>query len=297
MIDNPAELVRALEPEKEFFIGIDSDGCAFDTMEIKHKECFTPNFVKHWGLQAVSKYAREAWEFANLYSKTRGANRFLTLIQCLDLLRERDEVGARGLEIPQAQAVRDWCGRETKLGNPTLEREVERTGDPVLTQALTWSKGVNASVADIVYGVPPFPLVRESLERAAPRADMMVVSSTPVEALEREWREHGIDQFVRLICGQEMGSKKEHLAMAAKDKYPSAKILMIGDAPGDRKAALANDALFFPINPGHEEESWRGFFDEGLERFFAGEFAGEYQQRLIEEFEALLPVDPPWRTA
>ena len=62
-------------------------------------------------------------------------------------------------------------------------------------------------------------------------------------------------------------------------------------------AALANEALFFPINPGHEEESWRRFFDEGLEHFFQGEFAGEYQQRLIEEFEALLPVDPPWRTA
>ena len=25
-------------PTREFFIGIDSDGCAFDTMEIKHKE-------------------------------------------------------------------------------------------------------------------------------------------------------------------------------------------------------------------------------------------------------------------
>ena len=32
-----------LQPRYEFFIGIDSDGCAFDTMEIKHKECFASN--------------------------------------------------------------------------------------------------------------------------------------------------------------------------------------------------------------------------------------------------------------
>ena len=37
---------------------------------------------------------------------------------------------------------------------------------------------------------------------------------------------------------------------------------MIGDAPGDMKAARANGALFFPINPGHEDESWERFYDE-----------------------------------
>jgi hypothetical protein len=33
-------------------------------------------FIKHFHLQAESKYAREVWDFVNLYSKTRGANRF-----------------------------------------------------------------------------------------------------------------------------------------------------------------------------------------------------------------------------
>jgi len=37
--------LKDLQPEKEFFIGIDSDGCVFDTMEIKQKECFCPNNV------------------------------------------------------------------------------------------------------------------------------------------------------------------------------------------------------------------------------------------------------------
>src|SRR5512141_2466189 len=50
----------------DFLVAIDSDGCAFDTMEIKHKECFIPNIIKHWDLQPVSKFARAAAEFVNL---------------------------------------------------------------------------------------------------------------------------------------------------------------------------------------------------------------------------------------
>ena len=44
-------------PNYEFFVGIDSDGCVFDTMELKHKECFIPAFINHYELQGVSKYA------------------------------------------------------------------------------------------------------------------------------------------------------------------------------------------------------------------------------------------------
>jgi hypothetical protein len=70
---NPHDQLLALKPEKEFFIGIDSDGCAFDTMEIKQKECFCPNFIRSFKLQPVSKYARETWEFVNLYSTNTGS--------------------------------------------------------------------------------------------------------------------------------------------------------------------------------------------------------------------------------
>ena len=37
-----AKPLADLQPQQPFFVGIDSDGCAFDTMEIKHKECFCP---------------------------------------------------------------------------------------------------------------------------------------------------------------------------------------------------------------------------------------------------------------
>ena len=68
-------------PQQEFLVGIDSDGCVFDTMEVKHKECFAPNVIKYFGLAGVSKYAREACDFVNLYSKSRGINRFPALIE------------------------------------------------------------------------------------------------------------------------------------------------------------------------------------------------------------------------
>jgi phosphoglycolate phosphatase-like HAD superfamily hydrolase len=282
-----------ISPQHEFLVGIDSDGCAFDTMEVKHKECFIPNIIQHYKLAGVSKYAREAAEFVNLYSKSRGINRFPALIEALEWLKERPEVIARKIEVTIPQGVVDWMKRETRLGNPTLEAEVKKTNDPDLVQALQWSKAVNDTVTDIVHAVPPFPFVRECLEKLAAKADLLVVSATPNEALEREWEEHDLAKYVRSICGQEIGSKKEILTNAKK--YKPRQTLMIGDAPGDYSAAKANDALFYPINPGHEEASWERLFDEGIVKFFSGTFAGDYQAKLLAEFDKYLPELPPWK--
>jgi phosphoglycolate phosphatase-like HAD superfamily hydrolase len=295
MTKAPHQLLNDLVPKKDFFVGIDSDGCAFDTMEIKHKECFCPNTIMHWNLQVVSKYARDAWDFANLYSKSRGANRFLTLIQIMDLLRDRKEVQARNAKIPDLSPVIEWTKKESKLGNPALEQYAETINNPVIEQALRWSKAINVSVAEMVHDIPPYPFMKESLIRLSEKADAMVVSSTPVEALKREWEENDMDGYVRLICGQEHGSKKEHLAFGAKGKYPDNHILMIGDAPGDMKAAKANGVLFYPINPGHEEDSWERFYTEAMDKFFNEEYAGKYETALIEEFESYLPEVPPWK--
>ncbi len=277
----------------DFLVAIDSDGCAFDTMELKHKECFIPQFINHYKLQAVSKYARQTWEFVNLYSKSRGTNRFFALLETLRLLRERPEVKARGTTIDFPQRLTKWVQEETKLGNPALKRAVEKTGDAELALALAWSEAVNDDIARMVHGVPPFPFVRDCLEKLATKADMLVCSATPGDALKREWEEHGIDRFVGAICGQEVGTKTEILAVA-KD-YPANHVLMIGDAPGDQKAALANRALFFPINPGAEEQSCERLFQEGIDRFLSGAFAGDYETILISEFDSRLPTEPPWQ--
>ena len=294
MTDPQADL-KLLQPKHDYLIAIDSDGCAFDTMEIKHKECFIPNIIKYWHLQAVSKYARAAAEFVNLYSRWRGINRFPGLLMVFDLLNDWPEAQNRQVTIPQAGSLRDWIDRETKLGNPVLEVEVNRTADPILIQALEWSKAVNQAVADIVHDVPPFSLVRESLEKISQWADIIVCSATPYEALKREWEEHDIAKFTRIIAGQEMGSKKEHIQLASEGRYKKENVLMIGDAPGDMRAARGNQARFFPINPGHEEESWERFYREGGERFRKNSYTGEYEQELIDEFEQLLPDQPPWK--
>ena len=292
---DPQAPLRDMKPEHPFFVGIDSDGCAFDTMEPKHKECFCPTFIWKFDLAAVSKYAREAWDFVNLYSKTRGCNRFHAVQHVMNFLRERDEVKRRKVKIPAMSSLATWTKRETKLGNPALEAEVARTKDPELTQLLDWSKTVNATVAKIVKNVPPFPGVRESLEKLVTRADIIVVSATPNEALDREWEEHDIDGFVKVIAGQERGSKSQHIALAAGGKYDPEKILMIGDAPGDMKAARDNHALFYPINPGHEETSWKRFVDEAADRFLDGTYAGDYEAALVAEFDTYLPGKPPWQ--
>jgi len=294
--DDPQQIMRDFEPTSEYFVGIDSDGCAFDTMEPKHKECFCPVTVWKWDLAAVSKFAREAWDFVNLYSKTRGCNRFLALQHVMNFLRARPDVQRRHVAIPELADLAAWTRRETKLGNPALEAEVEKTKNAELARCLDWSLTINERVAELVKGVPPFPGVREALDLLAGKADMMVVSATPCEALEREWKEHGIADHMAVIAGQELGKKSEHLALTAGGKYPPEKILMIGDAPGDYKAAKANQARFFPVNPGHEEGSWARFVEEAGPKFLAGEYGPEYEAELVAEFEAMLPETPPWKT-
>jgi phosphoglycolate phosphatase-like HAD superfamily hydrolase len=252
--------------------------------------------IRYYRLAAISKYARETFEWTNLYSSWRGTNRFPGLVLTIDFLAERPEVVRRRPRLPVLSGLREWIGRETKLGNPALRAAVAATGDPDLALALEWSEAVNRTIEEVVKEVPPFPFVRESLEMMGGKADVMVVSATPGEALEREWEEHGLTDHVDLIAGQECGSKKEHLALAAIGRYDPAQILMVGDAPGDWNAAKANGVLFYPIDPGFEEESWRRFFEEALPRFFAGTFSGEYMQTQLARFEALLPDRPPWKT-
>jgi phosphoglycolate phosphatase-like HAD superfamily hydrolase len=282
-----------ISPQHKFLVGIDSDGCVFDSMELKHKECFIPHFIRCYSLQYVSRFAREAAEFVNLYSKSRGTNRFRALVEQLGWLAQRPEVKARGAHVPQPVGLARWIERETKLGHPTLENAIAETGDADLEQALEWPQAVNRSVAEMVRGLPPFPHVRKCFERMAVQADMIVCSQTPQAALDSEWQEHGLSPFVRAICGQERGSKPQVLGEAAQS-FERERTLMIGDAPGDLSAAIANGCLFFPINPGHEEASWKRLLDEGIDRFFDGAYDAKYQQQLIDEFDTYLPEHPPW---
>ena len=195
--------MKSLPKKHEFFIGFDSDGCVFDSMEVKHKECFCPAFIKHYNLQSASKYAREIWDFVNLYSKTRGCNRYWAIYHSMKFIAQRPEILARGCKPADTTELEKWMNKESKLGNPALEAYIKEVDSPEHKQALAWSKEVNARVADMVHGVPPLPGVKEVLATASQKADLIVVSQTPLEALEREWAENGMIDFVNLICGQE----------------------------------------------------------------------------------------------
>jgi phosphoglycolate phosphatase-like HAD superfamily hydrolase len=281
---------------KSYFVGIDSDGCVFDTMELKHKECFIPNTIYYYGLQSVSKYAREVAEFVNLYSEWRGINRFPGLVLTLEMLGRRPEVLRRGVQIRDTSALSLFMDSGKPLGNPALLEEVARTGDPDLKLALEWSESVNRDIARLVHGVKPFPGVRESLERLVPKADLMVISGTPAIALASEWEEHDLTRFVDCIAGQEVGSKVQTVATAAAQGYDRDKMLIVGDAPGDLEAAKAHHCRFFPIIPGQEDESWERLLEDGLPRFLGGHFAGDYEDSLVESFVSRLPGRPPWES-
>ncbi len=223
MAHEPQQPLYDFEPQHRFFVGIDSDGCVFNSMEVKHNDCFSVNLVKYFGLAAISRQVHQVWDFVNLYSKTRGTNRFKAILLACDLLREMPIVRNMGVQVPELRYLREWSETETKLGNPALQNAIDTaTGErrEELDRVMQWSLGVNDSVAEIVYNLPPFPGVRETLDRLQGNADVIVVSATPDEALQREWAEHGVDAYVALIAGQEMGTKTEHLTITTKDRYP-----------------------------------------------------------------------------
>jgi phosphoglycolate phosphatase-like HAD superfamily hydrolase len=288
------------KPQYSFFVGVDSDGCVFDNMGIKQEECFCPPMIGYFGLQPVARAARQCKIFADLYSKTRGANRHITVVRILEeLLPFHPMVKERAFRVPDFSHYCAWVKNPNSLLSMQGLREAVETATSnkakrQLEQALSWSLRVDEMVREIVRDIPPIPGVHESLGRFAGKADTMVCSSTPLEALEREWGEHGLDQYVQLIASQELGTKAEHLTLATQGKYEKDHVLMIGDAPGDAKAAETVGALFYPIIPGREVESWTRLRDEAIETFLGQTYAGPYQQGLLSEFDASLPDTPPW---
>ena len=291
--------LEEFRPTKDFLVCIDSDGCAFDTMGIKQRECFCPWMIAYFGLQPVAQAARECKEFADLFSKTRGANRHVTIKRILtELLPTHPQVQARGFNVPQFSHYFAWVDDpRSLLSNDGLKQALDggasEEARQELQHVLAWSERVNWAVKEIVRGIPPFQYVRESLVKLQDRADVVVVSATPIEALKREWREHDVARYTALICGQEMGSKEEHIAAIARH-YSDNHVVMIGDAPGDLRAAKSNGVLFYPVIPGEEEDAWKRFADEAMERFFSGSYAGRYEEELIERFDRALPELPPW---
>jgi phosphoglycolate phosphatase-like HAD superfamily hydrolase len=289
MIKDFRKELRDFVPSHDYFIGIDSDGCVFDSMEVKQKQFFIPNALKYFGLHSIEKALCETWEFVNLYSLYRGSNRFISLIKVFELLSENSEVRLSGCTLPDMNSLKRWILTETRLSNSTLRKYFELNYDPDLERIVRWSEAINEEIALHLKNIPPFNNALSGIIKATAFADLVIVSQTPLGALESEWEENDLRKFVKLVAAQEHGTKSEHLTLAAKGKYPDNRILMIGDAKGDLDAAKNNGVLFFPIIPGKENDSWERFNNEGFDRFINNTFTIEYEEILIKEFNLSLP--------
>ena len=264
---------------KDFLICVDSDGCAMDTMDIKHKKCFGPCLIKEWGLEKWEKEVLERWNEINLYSVSRGINRFKGLAIILS------EVNDKIIGIDGLQDLLAWVNSTKETSNASVKREIERTGSQCLKKALNWSLALNRAIDGLSDGdKKPFEGVKETLEKMHTFADVAIVSSANNSAVVEEWTKYGLINSVDVIMTQEDGSKAHCIAAMKEKGYKEGKVLMVGDADGDCKAAEANGVYFYPILVKHEPDSWKRLKIEALGLFADGRLDGEYRQRLIDEF-------------
>lgn len=274
--------VQTFQKINDLLICVDSDGCAMDTMDVKHKEAFGPAAVAIWGLEDFQDVFLKTWNEINLYTRTRGINRFKGVVQTFAALE------AKGMKMPDISRFKKWTEETTELSNPALERAIAKTGDEQLKQALAWSHAVNQTIEDKLAGQDrPVTGAKEGLEAAAAVADVAIVSSANEEAVLDEWNRHGLSEHVDILLGQDAGTKSYCISQL-KSLYPTEQMLMVGDAFGDLDAALQNGVRFYPILVGKEAESWARFRTEALPRMESGDFDESYQQALIQEFYANL---------
>jgi len=271
--------LQAFAKQKDYLICVDSDGCAMDTMDIKHFRCFGPCMVEEWGLEEWAEPILNRWNTINLYSGTRGINRFKGLAMALT---EIDKVYR---PIEGVAELTAWAEHAPELSNQAIAEAAKTAKGPALAKALAWSKKVNAAIDALPESdKKPFPGVAEALAAAHKRADVAIVSSANREAVEEEWTRCGLLPSVDVLCCQDSGSKAACIAQLKAKGYNPAHILMVGDAPGDQAAAGKNGVMFYPILARHEADSWAEFTAKALPALLSGSY-GPYGQEIAKRFE------------
>ncbi|PWT27841.1 HAD family hydrolase [Butyrivibrio fibrisolvens] len=270
-------LFDSFTKKKDFIVCIDSDGCAMDTMNIKHFKCFGPCMIEEWGLEQWQDEILTSWNRVNLFTKTRGINRFKGLALALK------EVNDRYKAIEGVDELVKWADEAPELSNRAVEAMIPN--GQIFTKALNWSRAVNEGIEKLPKEeIKPFDGVKETLEEIHKSCDIAVVSSANPEAVKAEWERFGLLSYVDIVCTQDMGSKAYCIGEIAKKGYDKRNILMCGDAVGDMKAAQSNGVLYYPICVNKENKSWTKLRTESLSKFTDGSFDDGYQQSLIDEF-------------
>ncbi len=265
--------------KKEFLVCVDSDGCAMDTMDIKHIRCFGPCMVDEWGLGQWREEILERWNEINLYTMTRGINRYKGLSLALQ------EIHGKYTPIEDLDTLARWARESPELSNAALQRAIENQDSISLKKALAWSKAVNASINRIPEEEKvPFEGVKEALESAHEKADIAIVSSANLDAVLEEWERFGLLGYTDIVLAQDAGSKAFCIGELLKAGYEKNHVLMCGDAPGDLDAAEQNGVFYYPILVRHEKESWREFRETAVGKLLEETYGGDYQKKKTEKF-------------
>ena len=273
------DILEGYRKQKEYLICVDSDGCAMDTMDTKHITCFGPCLIPVWGLSQWEPEILKRWDEINLYTMTRGINRFKGLAMILE------EIDRKYKEVPDVEAFVLWTGEAAELSNPAVKAQWDLTGKEIYRQALEWSEEVNRRIGTLPEEAKrAFAGVREALKAAHGLADVAVVSSANQRAVEEEWQRQGLMEYVDVVLSQDAGSKSACIHALLEKGYAPDHVLMIGDAPGDCEAAADNGVFYYPILVKHEEMSWRRFPGEALARLARGTYGGGWQEQMVREF-------------
>lgn len=256
---------------KEYLVCIDSDGCVIDSMNIKHKHCFGPAFVDVWELEKDSESILNCWNRINLFSTTRGINRFKGLSMILNEYHLENPADMYEFTL--------WTREAPELSNQALAEICRSSGNRVFSKALKWSFLVNERIEKLPVS-PPFDGAAECIGRMHELANIAVVSSANKEAILLEWSEGGLMKHVDYVFSQSDGSKSECIGKMVCMGYNPQKILMVGDAPGDYQAAKSNGIWFFPVLAGEEEGSWKKLKEKYFSLFVSGQFQESVQQDL-----------------
>lgn len=268
--------------EKEYLICIDSDGCAMNTMNSKHIHCFGPEWIKQFGLEKVEKEALEYWNQVNLFTKSRGINRFKGLAKGLLWAKEK------GYETEGLEKFVQWTEETKELSNPSLLEACQREKNECMEQALLWSIHVNLSIQRLKDEEGPFKNAKKVMEQLSKEADLAAVSSANKQAIEEEWTKYGLKSYCKVLLSQESGTKEACIRGLLEKGYEKEKTIMVGDAMGDYEAAIKNGIWFYPIIVQREEESWERLEKEAFPRLKKGAFDEKYQREIFEEFEKAL---------
>ena len=268
------------QKKKDWLVCVDSDGCAMDTMDIKHIRCFGPCMVAEWSLEQWQEEILRRWNEVNLYTMTRGINRFKGLSMALQ------EVNARFCPIDEVEKLAYWAEHSDELSNDALKRETAAQPDcGIFQKALSWSNAVNTAIRALPESeIKPYEGVREALAFAHISADVAIVSSANPGAVLEEWEKHGLLEHTDIVLAQDAGSKAFCIGELLKKGYEKDHVLMCGDAPGDLKAAESNGVFYYPILVRQEKASWAEFVSCGLGHLLDGTYAGEYQKEMTRRF-------------